>query len=271
MMEARTAEPLFLLGCGRSGTTLLQRVLNSHGEVVLYGEHGGFLRGIAEAYFFAAESELIATEQWTTNRVCRDRAEVRAELRDPRLWPGWSNWYDRAALDQSYRSFVESLFRDPTARYWGFKEIRYGKQDRVIDFLRALYPTARLVFVVRNPLDVVASQWVAFAPRGAPESVARKWIMQNESFLQHSRLHPKKSTIVRYEDLIRPDSGRLESLLGWLDLGCTDRQREVLRMPEARASRLEQDARPPEELFSEREKENVEEMTREMARELGYC
>jgi hypothetical protein len=36
--------PIFLLGTGRCGSTLLQKILNSVDNVMIYGEHGGFLR-----------------------------------------------------------------------------------------------------------------------------------------------------------------------------------------------------------------------------------
>jgi len=35
---------------GRSGSTLLQRLLNVHAGLTIWGEHGGFLKGITEAY-----------------------------------------------------------------------------------------------------------------------------------------------------------------------------------------------------------------------------
>jgi hypothetical protein len=51
--------PIFLLGTGRCGSTLLQKILNSVDNVMIYGEHGGFLRHIAEAYFLNLEDEKI--------------------------------------------------------------------------------------------------------------------------------------------------------------------------------------------------------------------
>lgn len=41
---------IFLLGSGRCGSTLLQRALNAHPDVVMYGEHEGFLGPLSNAY-----------------------------------------------------------------------------------------------------------------------------------------------------------------------------------------------------------------------------
>ena len=43
--------PIFVLGIWRSGTTLMQRILNSVDDVYIWGEQGFFLKHIAEAYF----------------------------------------------------------------------------------------------------------------------------------------------------------------------------------------------------------------------------
>ena len=39
--------PIFLLGTGRCGSTLLQKILNSVENAMIYGEHGGFLKQVA--------------------------------------------------------------------------------------------------------------------------------------------------------------------------------------------------------------------------------
>ena len=52
--------PIFLLGTGRCGSTLMQKVLNSVENVMIFGEHGGFLRQIAKAYFLNQEDKKIA-------------------------------------------------------------------------------------------------------------------------------------------------------------------------------------------------------------------
>jgi hypothetical protein len=259
--------PLFVLGCGRSGTTLLQRIFNSYDDVVLYGEHGGLLAPIAEAWLGMLESPRVDEELWKQNASARDRAEVRAVLRDPRRWSPWINWFDRAALADALRAMIETLFRDPSARWWGFKEIRYGDEDRTIDLLRGLYPEARFVFIARRPLDVVASQTIAFAPPVSVWGVARRWTRQNRRFLDERRARPELSRLVRLEDL---DADALGALLAWLDLPFGDRQREILTMPEGRGSRRDRDARPSEQVLAPDEIEAVAKITREVAAELGY-
>ena len=50
-METKKKEtPIFLFGSGRSGTTLVHRLLNSVDGVYLWGEQGRFIKHMAEAY-----------------------------------------------------------------------------------------------------------------------------------------------------------------------------------------------------------------------------
>ena len=56
--EIALRPPILLLGSGRCGSTLLQRVLNSSPEITVWGEHAGFLTSIAQSYFTLPTGEL---------------------------------------------------------------------------------------------------------------------------------------------------------------------------------------------------------------------
>ena len=151
MTTAAAPRPLFVLGGHRGGTTLLQRVLNSYEDVVIWGEHEGVLSPIAKAYFRGAESA----------QLFRDVRPAGAS--DPRSdWQAWMSAVSRDEWDASFRRLVTSLFLPAGAtgiRHWGFKEIRYGTSDddRAIELLATLFPDARFAFIVRNPFNMLAS------------------------------------------------------------------------------------------------------------------
>lgn len=142
--------PVFLLGTGgRTGSTLLQRLVISTREVMLWGEHGGHL--------------LAAVESWVNGmQAWHDRsggAQYRRFLRKgcrtfiPNITPPME-WFQRGAR----AAFRESL-GGPAAQLgfprWGFKEIRYGGQAALT--LAALFPEARFVVLTRNPADALRS------------------------------------------------------------------------------------------------------------------
>jgi hypothetical protein len=227
-----TKFPIFLLGTGRCGSTLLQKILNSVDNVMIYGEHGGFLRQIAEAYFLNLEDKKIEKYIMSQNVAGEDPTSVLESLKDPQLWTAWMNWYNRETVKKNFRDFTESFF-NPIALgqkvHWGFKEIRYGLNDRVLEMLADLYPKGRFIFMVRNPADVVASKISARMSDGL-ETDVQSWVEQNTNFLGFYRLNKEKSRIVRYEDLIGSNSPQLEQLFDWLGFSLTDKQTNIIEL-----------------------------------------
>jgi hypothetical protein len=222
--------PIFLVGTGRCGSTLVQKILNSVEEVMIYGEHGGFLRQIAEAYFLNLEDKKIAKYILSQNVVGEEATSVTERLKNPQGWSAWTNWYNRATVKKNFREFIESFFNPiplGRKRHWGFKEIRYGIDDRVLEMLADLYPQGRFIFVVRNPVDVVASKISARMSAGI-EADAHSWAEQNGHFLGFYRLNKKISRIVRYEDLISSDGPQLDELFNWLGFFLTDKQINII-------------------------------------------
>jgi len=76
--------PLLLVGSGRCGSTLLQSVLNTNPEFLIWGEHNRCLRQIAAAYYDAAHPRF-------PDQSGVDATDRIKKLRDARRWPAWDN------------------------------------------------------------------------------------------------------------------------------------------------------------------------------------
>ena len=73
--------PVFLVGTGRSGTTLVQRLLNSYSDTLIWGEHAGFLQQYSEAYNLLSKSPSMDEFSYSQNEELGD---ISAELfKDP--------------------------------------------------------------------------------------------------------------------------------------------------------------------------------------------
>ena len=257
--------PIFLLGTGRCGSTLLQKILNSVDNVVIYGEHGGFLRHIAEAYFLNLEDEKIQKYIMSHNAAGTNPTSLFESLKDPQMWSAWTNWYNREAVKKCFRDFIEAFF-NPIAlggnAYWGFKEIRYGLADRVVEMLADLFPKARFIFLVRHPSDVIASKMSARMSDGI-EADAHSWTKQNRYFLDFYRLNKKRSKIVRYEDLIRIKGPQLRQLFDWLGFSLTDKQINIIE-----GTRPRYQGRPRPKRLTDSEIEEINKITVEVRSDL---
>lgn len=245
--------PLFILSSGRSGSTLLQRVLNSYDHVTVWGEHAGFLAPLADSYFRLLESR--GSREYlfpgTQEKPLCSLADL-AERKDPRHWQAWINFIVPADVTAFFRRHVESFLRHPLMgddHLWGFKEIRYGGRDRVIEFLHELFPEAVFVFLCRNALSTLASQRHTFhgttglgkfVPTKRFLAACRAWREQNQALDDWHRSAKLHSHWLRFEDLAADGERALRPLLDSLGLEFGERQRMVFELDEGRGSRRPQ-------------------------------
>jgi hypothetical protein len=259
--------PIFLLGTGRCGSTLLQKILNSVDNVAIYGEHGGFLKQIAAAYFLNLEDKMIEKYIMSQNAAGKDPLSVFQTLKNPQLWSAWTNWYNRETVRSNFRDFIESFFNPISLEqkvHWGFKEIRYGLDDQVPEMLADLYADGRFVFIVRHPVDVIASKISARASDGI-EADAHTWVAQNTSFLNFCRVHSERSKSVHYEEIISNNSKELSHLFDWLGFSLSDRQKDIIKTTKPRYK-----GRPKPAKLTHDEVNSIQKITQELRNELGY-
>lgn len=144
------AEPsyLFVMTYGRSGSTLLQGLLNAIPGYLIRGENLGALRGL-----------------YTFHSTCTTEADRRNhEKTETPTAPFYGiTGYDRAAALVAMRHLVvDALLRPaPDTRVVGFKEIRWAYDDLAdyVAFLCEVFPGVRFVVNTRNLDDVARSKW----------------------------------------------------------------------------------------------------------------
>jgi len=259
--------PIFLLGTGRCGSTLLQKILNSVENAMIYGEHGGFLKQIAAAYFVNLEDKMIEKYIMSQNVAAKEPISVFETLKNPQLWSAWTNWYNQETVRNNFRDFIESFFNPISLEqkvHWGFKEIRYGLDDRVPEMLADLYPDGRFVFIVRHPVDVIASKISARASDGI-EADAHTWVAQNSYFLHFFGENSERSRIVCYEEIISNNSKQLSQLFDWLGFALSDEQRDIIE-----TTKPSYKGRPRPAKLTDDEINNINKITQEIRNELGY-
>lgn len=146
-------EYLFILTYGRSGSTLLQNLLNAIPGVLIRGENHGVLYQLYQFH--------------STVLRHRDRLARPEPLPPFHPWWGIDRYPEDEALAGMRRLALDTLIRPGDAsRIVGFKEISWPADDLAdyVAFLRRVFPGARFVFNTRNLDDVARSKWWATMP-----------------------------------------------------------------------------------------------------------
>lgn len=227
--ERVESEPVFAISTGRSGSTLVQRLLNCHQDLVVWGEHYGFLNGLAQSYVQMANPDQKLFPHFGKNN--KGPGLVLPSLSDPSAAIEWVNPWALDEFRQQLRSFMEGYFasRIESGKRWGFKEIRYNNIP-VLRMLKELYPKGRFVFIRRDPIEVTRSKVFAFVKedkwKSLPEAQKKNKIASmlkevHEHYSVYSTFqerNPGICSIVDYEEITSSPRRVMNDLLIKLDL-----------------------------------------------------
>jgi hypothetical protein len=202
----------FIVGTGRSGTTLLQAMLASHSRIDIPPETKFFQRHdpieprfggdpLPADRFDAWRRDYFASQDWAD--VGLDRAEVEGLMR----------LSDRSAAD-----LFLCLLRAWRARSG---KPRLGEKSplhcKCVQRIRQVFPSARFVHIYRDPRDVVSSMRTMGWTQGSIRDQARNW---RKILDEHRRLSvelpPQTYTGVRFETLVAHPETELRRLCAFL-------------------------------------------------------
>ena len=221
---AYSFDPIFIFASGnRCGSTLLQRLLNSNQDILIWGEQRGCLRDILPA------SEAFA--EWSFDKD---------DERDTFRLRGYDNFLPNLSpppehIQRATQRYVEMLFAEPAAklgrRVWGFKEVRYPVTIALL--LQEYFPGARFVHLTRNIEDCLLSlkRWEASGvwSRAWTLQSIENWVLVNQGFLARGR-KLNKLLSVRYEDMTAEEPQAFAAkLASFLDLPATSLDATVFR------------------------------------------
>jgi hypothetical protein len=198
---------LFVATYGRSGSTLVQGILNSIPGYLIRGENRQALRHL---YSF---DRLASKERQVQRRKQRSRGAKPGSSDTTSPLFGMDNYPHAAAVRMTRKLAVRTLLRPPPGtRVTGFKEIEWGEPDTLdyVRWLREVFPGARFVVNTRD-LDAVAhSAWWGHDQDAADELRRREeLLMALLAELGNAAFH------IRYDDFTA-DPATLAPLFEWL-------------------------------------------------------
>ena len=185
-MTASMPRPIFVVGCQRSGTTMLRLILDSHSQISCGPETR-----------FLADLERIVGSDWKRLSLYGFSQE---------------EWLRRIA------GFFDGIQSDYAAsrgkRRWADKTPLYALS---LAFITRVFPDAQIVHVIRDGRDVAVSHRKRFGYRSSVKS-AVKWPHYIAAAREVGRhLPPDRYYELRYEDVVSKTEETLRSLFLFLD------------------------------------------------------
>jgi len=206
--------PVFILASGvRCGSTLLQRFLCSHPNVIIWGEPGGL-----------PDNLRVALDAFNNRRGENELGRF--------LDQGADSWIaymrpDAATVESAAQRFLRELFETPAQALgrpiWGFKDVASDMTTAL--YLQSMFPAARFIHLTRSLRACVASQlsWVAAGVWTRKQLLLsiQTWMRVNQSFLSTRALGLHNLARLRYEDLVSNPTIATAEICDFLDLEAT--------------------------------------------------
>lgn len=184
-MTQRMARPIFVVGCQRSGTTMLRLMLDSHSRISCGPETR-----------FLADLERIVGTDWkrlSQYGLTQDR------------------WLEHIA---AFFDGVQSEYAASKGKQrWADKSPRYALS---MDFIARVFPDAQVVHVIRDGRDVAVSHRKRFGYWSCVKSSVKWPRYIAAARAAGAQLPADRYHELRYEDLVQDGEGTLRELFEFL-------------------------------------------------------
>lgn len=217
-MSANTG-PIYVIGRQHSGNTMLTSVFGRHPEVHAFRNEDRFFEHVDRFPVPASDGDVDRlTDILADAHLPPLQAEGRQRIH---------RWLQRRRADRSSPLTASSLYREAKdwlasqagKRRWAQKATSYVFH---VEALLDQLPHAKLVFLVRNPLDIAASLRI----RESDAYWLRMcigWRKGVERARYFEKAHPENFLVVRYEDLVRTPEDQVPKIFRFCGLEFHDR------------------------------------------------
>lgn len=194
--------PIFIVGCGRSGTTLLRTMLNHHSKLAIP------LESLFITDYLRARP---STPPETFRRLILNEYELKE----------WGMPFTPADFEGcvTAKDFIdrahELYLRQQHKEVWGQKTPRFV---RFGDLLKRTYPQAKFIVVIRDPRAAVSSLIRSNVHHSNALFAARRWLRDMGAGVKLKAAYPDDVFLLRYEDLISAPEDSLRQVCAFLGI-----------------------------------------------------
>lgn len=197
--------PIFVAGCGRSGTSLLRTLLDAHPDIYIPSES-----------LFLVDYLKVAGRLPTSifRALFRNEPQLRC-------------WYDEPlpiepSVSRTIRRIHEAMASRSGARIWGQKTPRFVRYQGLF---QDAFPDCRWILVYRDPRAVCASMRASAQHTYSISRACKRWLHDNKDVVAYTHTpasRPDNVLIVKYEELVSTPEYTLQRIFRFLDVRPVD-------------------------------------------------
>jgi hypothetical protein len=212
--KIKNSSPIFVIGCQRSGTSFLYRLIQRYLKIGFGRDNGHFIRILKNIDYYGD-----LQNENNLRRLIKDILSIREFKKRFKGLEIDVDEFIRSLREKTYREIVLQFYAE-----WVYlnKKIRWGGKTPDYTFhvkeLRELFPDAKFIHIIRDGRDVALSLFkLNWGPKNA-FMAAHYWKKRVESAIKQCEDLDESSYLeIRYENLIQQTGYEFERLINFIE------------------------------------------------------
>ena len=204
---------VLICATGRSGSTTLQRIINTIPNSNICGENYGAIISLLDFYI-----KLHAT---STDYVPGHYNPASYEkIIEKKVKPSWYNSYKMKDMEDQIRQTIITMFKNNSnTNLWGFKEIRYdNKRIHYLKHFKVLFPQTKVIIQIRENINAQSNSGWHKGDRNAPAYIQQ----MNKELFEFYKQNKDWCYFTTFERMF--DRNNLQNMFSFID--CREKYNE---------------------------------------------
>ena len=197
---------VLICATGRSGSTTMQRIINTIPGSNICGENYGAINSILDFY-----NKLHATSiDYVPGHYNPASYE---DIVSKNVKPAWYNSYKINEMEDQIRKLIITMFKNkPETNLWGFKEIRYdNKKINLIKFFKKLFPQTKVIIQIRENIQAQSKSGWHKNDKNAPAYIQQ----MNKELIKFYTQNKEWCYLISFERMF--DRSNLQNIFSFID------------------------------------------------------